>query len=52
MSLSMVTDLLSEDQTVNSEADPGPSTTLLNKVAEAIPSTQGPDRIPIHLSPW
>lgn len=42
--------LLIEDLTMDPEADPCLSTTLLNKVLEAVPSTQGPDQISAHRS--
>ena len=40
-----VEDLLSEERTVDPEVDSCPSIALLNKVLEAVPSTQGPNRI-------
>lgn len=42
---------LSEDPTVNLEVDSGSSITLLNKILEAVPPTQGPGATHTHQDP-
>lgn len=45
----LVIGVLSKDPTVDPEEDPCPSATLLNKVLDTVPFTQGPERIHTHL---
>lgn len=45
----LVIGALSKDPVVDPEEDPCPRASLLNKVLERVPFTQGPDRIHIHL---
>lgn len=42
----------SEDWSVDPEADLCPGATLLNKVLEAVPSTEGQERIHTQPNPW
>ena len=47
----LVIGLLSEDPNVDPKVDPCFSATLLNKVLDAVPSTQGPKKIYVHWAP-